>query len=173
DDTEVIRGVASYYYVVAVGNSADNTGGGLTPPGLALVSSRYYSQTYDAAFLKRQAGLYPLDGIRVVPNPYIISSNEKTLRFEGQTESNKIKFYEIPGECTIRIYTELGEKIKEIVHTDGSADAEWNSTTSSNQIVVSGVYIVHFTVDEDQLDPSGNVLYRKGETAFRKFVVIR
>ena len=170
DDTQVTRAVANYYYVVAVGDPAENTGGGMTPPGIALVSSRYYSQTYDAAFLKRPAGV-TLEGIRVVPNPYIISANKDLLRFPG--EEDKITFLDIPGKCTIRIYTELGEKIQEIVHTDGSGDASWNSNTSSSQIVVSGVYIVHFTVDEDQLDASGNVVYRKGETAFRKFVVIR
>jgi len=170
DDTEVTRAVANYYYVVAVGDPAENTGGGMTPPGIPLVSSRYYSQTYDPAFLKRQAGL-SLEGIRVVPNPYIISSNEELYRFKD--EPDKIAFLDIPGKCTIRIFTELGEKIQETVHTDGSGDAFWNSNTSSNQIVVSGVYIVHFTVDEDQLDPNGKVVYRKGETAFRKFVVIR
>jgi hypothetical protein len=39
---------------------------------------------------------------------------------------------------------------------------------------VSGVYIAHFEVTEDYQDPvSGELLYKKGETAIRKFLIIR
>jgi hypothetical protein len=82
----------------------------------------------------------PTTSIRIAPNPYIISSNENALRFPN--EPDKIAFFNIPGNCVIKIYTELGELIKEIVHDDGSGDAYWNSITSSNQVIVSGVYIV-------------------------------
>ena len=84
----------------------------------------------------------PDDAIRIAPNPYIISSSENTLRFPS--EPDKIAFFNIPGNCVISIYTELGELIKQIVHNDGTGDAYWKSITSSNQVVVSGVYIVVF-----------------------------
>jgi hypothetical protein len=156
DDVTAIRGVSYYYYMVAVGDPALNTGGGLTPAGVALTSSRYYAQTYDPAYLKRQAGdqdttntwgddgkqKWTMDDIRIVPNPFSISSNATTLRFAG--EPDKIAFFNVPGYCKIRIYTELGELIKEIDHNDGSGDAYWNSITSSNQVIVSGIYIVMF-----------------------------
>jgi hypothetical protein len=71
-----------------------------------------------------------------------VSAPLKTLRFEG--EGDKIAFFNIPGQCRIRIFTELGELIKEIEHLDGSGDAYWNSVTSSNQVIVSGIYIVVF-----------------------------
>jgi hypothetical protein len=138
-DTQVTRGFANYYYLEVLGDPAQNTGQGLTPTG-PLVSSRIWTQTYDPAFLKRAPGTPGLDpndmsGIRVVPNPYSISA----ARFPG--EEDKIAFYNIPGYCTIKIYTELGELIRTIEHTDGSGDASWNSITSSNQVVVSGIYI--------------------------------
>jgi hypothetical protein len=168
DDLTPVRGVAYYYYLLAVGEPSANTGGGLTPPGVALTSSRYYAQTYDAAFLRRPAGP-ALTGsgenqFRIVPNPYVASStlipgNEASLRFPN--EPDKIAFFNIPGRCIIRIYTELGELVKEIVHTDGSGDASWNSVTSNNQVVVSGVYIA---VVEDK---------DTGNKAIEKFVVIR
>ena len=41
-----------YYYLVVVGDPALNTGEGLTPAGVALTSSRYYTQTYDPAYLQ-------------------------------------------------------------------------------------------------------------------------
>jgi len=156
NDASAARGPAYYYYIVAVGDPALNTGDGLTPPGVALISSRYYTQTYDPAYLKRQAGdqdtsaTWGADGkskwtmkdIRIVPNPFSLSSTEATLRF--YKEPDKIAFFNIPGYCKIRIYTELGELIKTIDHNDGSGDAYWNSVTSSNQVIVSGIYIVVF-----------------------------
>ena len=98
------------------------------------------------------------DVIRIVPNPFNISAAQNVLRYPG--EPNQIAFLNIPPECTIKIYTELGQLIKTLQHTNGSGDEYWDCTTSSNQIVVSGVYIVVFQTP-------------KGQTAIKKFVVIR
>jgi hypothetical protein len=50
DSVAIARGISYFYYVLSVGDSLDNDGSGLTPRG-ALKSSRYYTQTYDPAFL--------------------------------------------------------------------------------------------------------------------------
>ena len=89
----------------------------------------------------------------------LICLQDQAGAFAGQ--ENVIKFFNIPGYCNIKIYTEIGELIKEISHTDGSGDESWNSLTSSGQLVVSGVYIVVF---EDT---------RAGGKSIQKFVVIR
>ena len=170
DDTSPVRGVSYYYYIVAVGEASANNGAGLTPAGVPLTSGRYYTQMYESAFLRRPAGPgvaqtgTGLSNIRIVPNPYVVSAYVKTgdagsLLFPGETD--KIAFYNIPGRCKISIYTELGELIKEISHTDGSGDAYWNSATSSGQVVVSGVYII-VVADLDT-----------GNKAIEKLVVIR
>ncbi len=110
------------------------------------------------------------DAIRIVPNPYNIKS--ANLQFPG--EPDKIMFLNIPGHCIIRIYTENGNLINTIVHDNGSGDETWLSNTSSGQVVVSGIYVVHFTVTQDYTDPNtGVVEYRKGDTAFQKCVIIR
>jgi hypothetical protein len=83
-------------------------------------------------------------------------------------------FLNIPGHCTINIYTENGNLINTIYHDDGSGDERWNSNTSSGQVVVSGVYIVHFTVTQDYMDPqTGELKYRKGDTKVQKCIIIR
>ena len=74
---------------------------------------------------------------------------------------DRIAFYNIPGQCTIKIYTELGELIKTIEHTNGSGDEFWYQVTSSNQIVVSGIYIAVITDNTT------------GEKQIAKFAVIR
>lgn len=268
DDFSAIRGLSYYYYIVSVGNESSNNGGGLTPAG-KLRSSRYYTQTYNPAILKRPPGESPIpakiigtnpgkfgittgvndklqiaiDGnnpvivtlipqadslttsqvanqinlafnlnvaanelnylrvyspintadskvdiqpiandaystlglvvgqtsrvipddpmsrIRIVPNPYNISAS-KELGF-GDQQSNRLAFYDLPGRCNIKIYSELGELINTIEHTDGTGDDYWDSVTSSNQIVVSGIYIAVF----ENLDT--------GEKKILKFVIIR
>lgn len=157
NDTTLTRGVDYYYYIQAVGNPADNNGGALTPAGRPLKSGRFYTQSYDPANLKRQAGKHISD-IRVVPNPYIISADENNLLFPAR--KNRLAFFDIPGECKIQIFTELGELIKEINHDDGSGDEFWDLNTSSNQLVVSGIYIAVFTTPG-------------GKKEIEKFAVIR
>ena len=176
-DTTPTRGVDYYYYIVSVGNAGDNSGAGQTPPG-ALRSSRYYTQTYVPARLKRPQGrtleddeARGLDGVVVVPNPFNISSS-RDVRFPDRL--NKLAFYNIPGFCEIEIFTEIGELVDTIVHNDGSGDAFWDHSTASRQIVTSGIYIAVITVTEDIVDlETGETLFQEGERAFRKFAIIR
>jgi hypothetical protein len=158
DDITATRGVDYYYYVQAVGLPTDNTGGALTPAGVPLKSGRFYTQTYDPATLKRPPG-EKLTDVRVVPNPYIVSADQSNLLFPAR--KNRLAFFEIPGNCKIQIFTELGELIREIDHSDGSGDEFWDLNTSSNQLVVSGIYIAVIT-DRDT-----------GEKHVTKFSVIR
>jgi hypothetical protein len=159
NDATALRGVAYFYYIVTIGNPALNTGAALTPLD-TLFSNRAYTQTFTPAYLKltRPPGA-SMGDIRIVPNPFILSSDATNLRF--QDEPDKIAFYNIPARCKITIYSELGEKINEIMHTDGSGDEYWNSITSSRQVVVSGIYIVVF----EDLD--------SGQRTIKKLSVIR
>ena len=153
EDVNVIRGFNYFYYMTCYRN---NPGGVATPSGGVLESSRYYTQTYDPTNLKRPAGK-SLSDIRIVPNPFVYNG----IKFPGSLDEDKIAFYNIPGKCTSRIYTELGELVKVIEHTNGSGDDYWYNVTSSNQIVVSGIYIAVIT-DNDS-----------GEKHISKFAVIR
>ncbi len=154
DDTTPIRGIDYYYYIVGVRSSSDTNG--MTPAG-PLRSSRYYAQTYTPTQLKRPAG-ESLSDIRIVPNPFNIGSSPD-VRFPDQTD--KLAFFNIPGQCTIEIYTPLGEFVDRIEHSDGSGDAFWDHTTASRQVVASGLYIAVVTDTET------------GERAIKKFVLIR
>jgi len=155
-DEDAIRGVNYFYYVRAVG--PENTDGSvMTPTGTRLRSSRYYSQTYDPATLKRPPG-ETTDAFRVVPNPFNISS-DPSVRWPSR--DNRIGFLEIPGNSIIRIYTEMGELVNTIRHDDGSGDEFWDLTTRDGQLVASGVYIAVV----QNLD--------NGEVSRKKFVIVR
>jgi len=155
-DENAIRGIDYFYYVQAVG-SENTDGTAMTPTGQPLKSSRYYTQTYDPASLKRPSG-ESTSAFKIVPNPFNISSDQ-SVRWPGR--DNRIGFLEVPGNCTIRIYTEVGELVTTIRHDDGSGDEFWDLTTRSGQLVASGVYIaVVENVDN-------------GEVSRKKFVIVR
>ncbi len=156
EDTEVTRGISYFYYIQSVGAINTNSTGE-TPTGVRLKSNRFYTQTYDPAFLRRAAG-DKLSDARIVPNPYNITS-AKEVRWPDQQD--KLGFLNIPGKCTIEIYTELGELIETIEHTDGSGDEFWDHTSYSNQVVVSGIY---FAIIKE---------HETGNQIIKKFVIIR
>jgi hypothetical protein len=136
-DVNAERGQPYFYAVTAFNNAG-------------VESGRLLNLTTQPAFLTRDAGT--LEDIRVVPNPY--NWGARAIQYVG--EPNKIKFMDVPGVCTIRIYTESGDLIKTIEHTDGSGDASWgvqleeHQTTETGQLVVSGIYIAHISTPDGQ-----------------------
>lgn len=155
-DTGAERGLDQYYYLIATGPvNTDATGN--TPTGVTLNSGRYFAQTYLPANLKRRPGS-SLDDVRIVPNPFNIGS-DADIRWPDKQD--KLGFLDVPGQCTISIYTQLGELITTIEHTDGSGDEFWDHTTDSRQIVASGIYIAVIKNLETN------------DSVFKKFVIIR
>ncbi len=165
DDTTPIRGVDYYYYIQAIGQ-VNSDGTGMTPTGAPLVSHRTYTQTYTPARLKRQMG-NSFAEMRIVPNPLYLGSAQN-LRFGTSSTVDRLAFFNIPGQCRIEIFTELGQRVATIEHTDGSGDDYWNLETSAGQVVASGLYIAVITVTEDI-----GTVWQQGQRAYRKFVVIR
>jgi len=157
NDTKLVRGLGYYYYILAVGGNSPGDAS-LNIPPYTLKSSRLATQTFDPAYLKRPAGK-SISDVRIVPNPYIISA-DASLGF-GNNYGDRIMFYNIPGACTIKIYSELGELVNTITHTDGSGDQAWESVTSSKQVLVSGIYIAVITNT------------KTGEKIISKFAIIR
>jgi len=145
-DSTQNQDAAYYYYIVSVGNASPALPA-LNIPAHTLKSSRAYSQSYVSAFKRSKGAANITNKVRVYPNPYIISASDNWLFQGGSVERNKVSFDNLSGMCTIRIFTEIGELIRTIKHTDGSGSDDWDLRTSSNQLVVSGVYIALVTDD--------------------------
>ena len=78
-----------------------------------------------------------ISNISVVPNPYMISS-----RFNESTNGNRIRFTNLPQQCTINIYTISGEFVKSIEHDDNfKGSVFWNLKNTSDKSVAPGLYI--------------------------------
>jgi len=162
NDVTAQRGIGYTYYVTAfddgVSNKADYNG-----KRESLESGMYLNMTtMKPAHLTRPEGT--LSTVRVVPNPYHISAVD--IQF-GSGEPDKIMFMDIPGYCTIKIYSESGDLVKTLEHTTGSGDESWgvlkeeHSTSNTGQIIVSGIYIAHIKDN------------KSGESTYVKFVIVR
>ncbi len=112
--------------------------------------------------------------VRVVPNPYRVDHDysehwEKSYTGEWSEYSRKLRFYNIPTKCKIRIYTLDGDLVQTLDHDEtASASAgsemvgaeDWNLITRNDQAVTSGIYVLSVE-DAD------------GEIQTGKFVIIK
>jgi hypothetical protein len=148
DTLGITTGFDYYYYITAVSNAG-------------IQSGKFLTMTLEpfAARLTSYPGKN-LDEVRVVPNPFNLRDNQ----WGSSAEEYKIIFRNLPPECTIRIFTESGELVRTIEHTDGSGTAFWETqwylTTVNNQRPASGLYIAHIQKPD-------------GESVTRKFIIIR
>ncbi|PID59441.1 MAG: hypothetical protein CR986_06100 [Ignavibacteriae bacterium] len=141
-DTAIALNTAYYYYILSVGDEVPGNPE-LNIPAHKLKSSKFYTKTYAPAYKRSPGEKNITSKVRVVPNPYIVSANSEYLLYPN--EPNKIVFVNISGNCTIKIFTEIGELVETIEHNDGSGSHDWSLRTSSNQFVVSGIYIAVLT----------------------------
>lgn len=82
--------------------------------------------------------------IYVVPNPYVAYSPSETPgRTPDLRGEKELQFRNLPPQCTIRIFTIMGELIQTIHKDDMSSLASWNLLTYEGQRVAYGVYIYH------------------------------
>jgi hypothetical protein len=115
-----------------------------------------------------------LKKVRVVPNPYILANRAVTAQ-----GTDKLFFTHLPARCKIRIYTIVGELVKELEHDNGRAfDPENRSAQGdaggtepfdllsyNDQAIAGGMYIYHV----EALDNNGEVIGNK----IGRFAVIR
>ena len=78
-----------------------------------------------------------LDGIKVVPNPYIVSAEWEKVWYE-----KKLQFTNLPEECDINIYTVSGDHVATISHKSKQEGYEfWNMRNESGIEVSYGLYV--------------------------------
>jgi len=77
--------------------------------------------------------------IRVVPNPYYAHSSYEQSQF-----SRRVRFINMPAQCTVRIYNLAGQLVRTLEKNDPSTSVlEWDIETRNGLPVGSGVYIYH------------------------------
>jgi len=106
-----------------------------------------YSFTTTASKFDASKATSALDQICVVPNPYVAYSGVEqpgpTALRRGEP---KLQFRNLPPQCTIRIYTMIGELVDTIEKNDGTSYADWHLLSYEGQRLAFGVYLYHVDV---------------------------
>lgn len=92
-----------------------------------------------------------INKIRVVPNPYIVSSLFEPEFGELRKEPlRQIQFINLPPECTIYIFTVDADLVKTIYHNSTSGTATWDLRAEGGREIAPGVYI--YVVKSDDIE---------------------
>ena len=95
-----------------------------------------------ASSVDRQAADEGLSKIRVVPNPYVVSSKfEEEFGALRREPIRQLKFIHLPSECTIDIFTLDGDLLQTIRHSSTNGVESWDMRTSAGREISAGVYI--------------------------------
>jgi hypothetical protein len=151
EDTGLPNGLPAIYVVTAF-DDGDNGDGINTPAydrrngGVGVLESGRgadVQQTIFPAVSVVSEGA--VDEVYVVPNPYVGSSRlEKVSRVDERgirTFAKDIEFRNLPGECTIEIYSLSGDLVQTLEHDSGLSWEAWNLRTRENQEIVGGIYV--------------------------------
>jgi hypothetical protein len=83
-----------------------------------------------------------LERIKVVPNPYLVSSLYEPEYGELRKEPlRQLQFINLPQECTIHIFTVAGDRIKTIEHSTANGTEVWDLRAEGGREIASGVYL--------------------------------
>jgi hypothetical protein len=79
--------------------------------------------------------------INIVPNPYFAYSEYETDQLD-----NRVKITNLPGKCTINIYTISGTLVRQYKKDNEVTYQDWDIKNTAGIPVASGLYIIHVDV---------------------------
>ena len=126
-----VKDGTDYYYAV--------TSYGVNPS--AVPGARVLESALRAVVVRpqRAAASVTANQVLAVPNPYYARSTYEQSQF-----SRRIRFLNVPGTATIRIYNLAGQLVRKLEKNDpGTSVLEWNVQTEGGLPVGSGVYVYH------------------------------
>ncbi|KAA3610099.1 MAG: hypothetical protein D8M58_07305 [Calditrichaeota bacterium] len=105
-----------------------------------------------------------MDKIRVVPNPYVMTNSmEEAVANSFLNQRRRLMFFNIPAECTIKIFTVSGLLVDKIDVENGvdNGIVHWDLLTDEGLEVAAGIYIYHIKAK------------LTGDTKLGKFAIIK
>jgi hypothetical protein len=153
---------ASYYYAVSAYDDGGQNLFGFEP-GSPMEGGRVPAGPVSVG----TAGFPDNVHVEVVPNPW-----SRDWNHYWQTDRYKIMFNNLPRLCTLKIYTETGDLVYTMEHTDLSAQEYWHQQTRYGRTVESGIYILA-VLNAKRLDPVTDAIIGSLPDRFVKFVIIR
>ncbi len=96
----------------------------------------------EGSHISQQQITNELNKIRVVPNPYIVTSLYEPEFGELRREPlRQIQFVNLPPECTIYIFTIDADLVKTFYHNATNGTEVWDLRTEGGREVSAGIYI--------------------------------
>jgi hypothetical protein len=111
-----------------------------------FLSNDVYEFTIAGSWVDNELAKNQMEDIFVIPNPYIAANAfEAENIYSSGRGPREIQFRNLPAQCTIRIYTVSGERVKTIEHFTSIDDGmeTWDLLSKDNLSVSYGVYIYH------------------------------
>jgi len=104
-----------------------------------------------SAHIDKKAIASNLSRIKVVPNPYIVSSLYEPEFGELRREPlRQLQFINLPNECTIYIFTLDGDLVKTIRHNSNFGTATWDLRAEGGREIAAGIYVYVVKTDESE-----------------------
>lgn len=105
------------------------------------IRDKYYFRI-EGARINRTEIAREINKIRVVPNPYVVSSLWEPEFGELRREPlRQIQFINLPPECTIYIFTVDADLIKTIHHSSANGTEAWDLRSEGGREIAAGVYV--------------------------------
>ena len=83
-----------------------------------------------------------LDKVKVVPNPYLVSSlYEPEFGLLVREPVRVLRFNNLPTKCTIYIFNIAGDKVQTIEHNGDNGTETWNLRAAGGREIAPGIYI--------------------------------
>jgi hypothetical protein len=141
-DEGVVNGMRYYYAVVAYDFGEEDQDVGFINSEPAMGGRN--ANAFD--IIPTTPVAVDLANVKVVPNPYRGSADWDEWT-PTDIRLGRIYFTNLPGKCTIRIYTIAGDLVKTITrNNDEYGDEPWDLTGGSGVQVASGIYVYHVEV---------------------------
>lgn len=113
-----------------------------------------YRFTVDGPVINTEVIKSDMNKIRVVPNPYVVSSLYEPEFGELRREPlRQIQFINLPTECTIYIFTVDADLIKTLYHSSTTGTEVWDLRAEGGREIAAGVYMYLVkTADSEYLE---------------------
>ncbi len=110
-----------------------------------------YRVRIKSSFIEKKKIAENLNKIKVVPNPYVVSSLFEPEFGELRREPlRQLQFINLPNQCTIYIFTIDGDLIKTINHNSNFGTATWDLRTDGGREISTGIYLYVVKTDEGE-----------------------
>ncbi len=114
---------------------------------LVTYNDSFTFTTYGAR-IDNAAAARELDNVKVVPNPYIISSlYEREFGALRREPIRQLKFNNLPPKCTIYIFTIAGDKVQTLHHDSDNGTETWDMRGAGGREIAPGIYLYLVTTD--------------------------